>query len=521
MKFPATLSAGLIHVGMNMPALILLVSQLSPVHSRFLDCSSPLMKDCLGSTDIRYNPDVSNSLADQDELWESASGLWINPTIANLDMNGNPLQPNAMLPYTQSTYVTFLNRTIVGSRAYLHLISVYMPAVAEFCAQPVPPGFDTVLGGGKCGETGYAVAFDYFGASTYEKDGTLRTFYTSASSPYNYSGPALDPSIANPIGSDSIYYHAGQPGGIVLGFTEVFANTERSVIGGSSTNVNLIPSSDSNVPSLSHNIYNLTRAASEEEWVAAIQAAYAEANILPEDQFAVPMTLACLSNPDTCPKYATDEAFCSESLGQDPTCTKGPYEEPPPSMKPGAIVGFVVLGLVFLLTVLYFWHRRIVSRKEQSMRKMFVSKVAKRVDLRGSVSQLPPERLAEEFHRIDKGLRESGKADGYISREEMWEFVSSGKAGEMSEGDFNALYDAIDTNGDGRISFVEFCAYFASCAGEVRQYQEQPWQQKGEQNRDNATTGGSRNKALLDASMRISSLRADAACLSELDGQKC
>ena len=109
MKFPATLSAGLIHVGMNMPALILLVSQLSPVHSRFLDCSSPLMKDCLGSTDIRYNPDVSNSLADQDELWESASGLWINPTIANLDMNGNPLQPNAMLPYTQSTYVTFLN----------------------------------------------------------------------------------------------------------------------------------------------------------------------------------------------------------------------------------------------------------------------------------------------------------------------------------------------------------------------------------------------------------------------------
>ena len=91
----------------------------------------------------------------------------------------------------------------------------------------------------------------------------------------------------------------------------------------------------------------------------------------------------------------------------------------------------------------------------------------------------------------------------------------------MSEGDFNALYDAIDTNGDGRISFVEFCAYFASCAGEVRQYQEQPWQQKGEQNRDNATTGGSRNKALLDASMRISSLRADAACLSELDGQKC
>jgi hypothetical protein len=31
-------------------------------------------------------------------------------------------------------------------------------------------------------------------------------------------------------------------------------------------------------------------------------------------------------------------------------------------------------------------------------------------------------------------------SDGFSSREELWEFVSSDKAGEMSEKDFNLLF---------------------------------------------------------------------------------
>jgi Ca2+-binding EF-hand superfamily protein len=93
---------------------------------------------------------------------------------------------------------------------------------------------------------------------------------------------------------------------------------------------------------------------------------------------------------------------------------------------------------------------------------------------------LNPTDLLAEFERIDTGLK-GGTSDGFISREELGEFVSSGKAGEMSERDFNLLFDSMDIKGRGKVNFVEFCAFMSSCGKEI---QELAKEEKAVGNRD-------------------------------------
>ena len=132
----------------------------------------------------------------------------------------------------------------------------------------------------------------------------------------------------------------------------------------------------------------------------------------------------------------------------------------------------------FLPSVLLPWLASPCQKKR--LRKQFAQQVARRVDLRGSVSQLNPTDLLAEFERIDTGLK-GGTSDGFISREELGEFVSSGKAGEMSERDFNLLFDSMDIKGRGKVNFVEFCAFMSSCGEEI---QELAKEEKAVGNRD-------------------------------------
>jgi hypothetical protein len=130
------------------------------------------------------------------------------------------------------------------------------------------------------------------------------------------------------------------------------------------------------------------------------------------------------------------------------------------------------------------------NRGVKRLRKQFAQQVARRVDLRAYVSKLNPTDLLAEFERIDTGVK-GGTSDGFISREELWEFVSSGKAEEMSERDFNLVFDSMDIKGRGKVNFVEFCAFMSSC-GEV--IQELAKEEKA---------GGNRDEKLNTASRRI------------------
>ena len=80
----------------------------------------------------------------------------------------------------------------------------------------------------------------------------------------------------------------------------------------------------------------------------------------------------------------------------------------------------------------------------------------------GSTLQLEPEDLADEFRRIDSSN------DGNIQREELWDFVSSGKAGVMNRRDFNALFRSMDVDGNGSVNFMEFCSFMSTCGKNYR-----------------------------------------------------
>ena len=131
------------------------------------------------------------------------------------------------------------------------------------------------------------------------------------------------------------------------------------------------------------------------------------------------------------------------------------------------------------------------NRGVKSLCKQFAQQVARRVALRASVSQLNPMDLLAESERIDTGVK-GGTSEGSISREELWEFVSSVKAGEMSERNFNLLFDSMDIKGRGNVNFVELCAFMSSCGKEIQELAKEE------------KAGGNRDEKLNAASRRIS-----------------
>ena len=51
-------------------------------------------------------------------------------------------------------------------------------------------------------------------------------------------------------------------------------------------------------------------------------------------------------------------------------------------------------------------------------------------------------------------------SDGVMTKPELWTYVTS-KETSMSESEFNALFQQIDTDGSGMIDFVEFVTFMA------------------------------------------------------------
>jgi hypothetical protein len=184
---------------------------------------------------------------------------------------------------------------------------------------------------------------------------------------------------------------------------------------------------------------------SEEEWVAAINNAYNQSAIPQDIQQPVPILGNCFN--ETCP---TEEDWCS----QDPECSTSPYQEPSASMTPGALAGFIIAGIIVLLALFYFIHRYLQIRQAKRYKTVFAKRIAETVQVNKSMRSMAPQELAEEFKRVDLQTE-----DGLITKDDLWEFISSGKAGEISQGDFNALFAAIDADGDGQVDFLAFCAF--------------------------------------------------------------
>merc|ERR1719148_572606 len=65
--------------------------------------------------------------------------------------------------------------------------------------------------------------------------------------------------------------------------------------------------------------------------------------------------------------------------------------------------------------------------------------------------------LVGEFMKIDTSN------DGFVQKSEMKEFAQSGEFGELSEKDFELMFETIDANRNGEIDFVEFVTFIGQC----------------------------------------------------------
>lgn len=401
--------------------------------------------------------------------------------------------------------------TIDGSRTRDLGILFYPPAPAEFCTQEVPSGMTNVVGINKsdptnttavCGLNGNVVYMETFGVSSYERNGRVDYFWGGMGPVYQSgrSGP-LPPgfsSFAIPVGNEALFTHTVYeiPGvGAVMSFsgTDSLLRQDDVVKGSYGTGT----SARGNPPQFNTYLYSRARLNDQTSFVEQVQQAFQTYNITEGD---TPLWVKNGESVPTCIAEAfggcpTEDDYCGPT-GVDPSCTDSPYQNPPPSMKPGPIAGFSILAIVVVAIVGYFLHRRSVKSQKKRLRMQFAQQVAKRVDLRGSISQLNPSDLLAEFKRIDKSVV-GGTSDGFISREELWEFVSSGKAGEMSEKDFNLLFDSMDVKGRGRVNFVEFCAFMSSCGDEIHELAKEKKE------------GYSRDEKLYAASRRISTRKLD------------
>ena len=473
-------------------------------------------------TDIRYDPTASDNLIDQSPIWASYANSFgaVNYTyIADTNEDGGTFRQPELYnvtsgsgwPYERGVFVGFRMIGIDGSRLRDVQVYVYPPASEEFCGKEVPAGMVNVVGSDKndpmnttavCGLNGNVVYSEVFGVSSYERNGNVNYFWSGMGPIYGggASGP-LPPgftSFAVPVGNEALFTRSvyAIPGvGAVLTFSDTDSVlTQGDVVKGSFGT----GTSAAGFP-VQYNtfIYSSGRLGDQTSFVEQIQQAFNTYNITADD------TPAWVKNGESVPSCIaeafggcpTEEDYCGPN-GVDPSCTESPYQNPPASMKPGPIAGFTILAIVVVAIVGFLLHRRSVKSQKKRLRKKFAQQVAKRVDLRGSVSQLNPTDLLAEFKRIDQSVV-GGTTDGFISREELWEFVSSGKAGEISEKDFNLLFDSMDVKGRGKVNFVEFCAFMSSCGDEIHELAKEEKE------------GYSRDEKLYAASRRLSQRKLD------------
>ncbi|KAL7572810.1 hypothetical protein ACA910_014667 [Epithemia clementina (nom. ined.)] len=419
------------------------------------DCGKWFSSDCLADSDKRYDKGYTNDIKEQQSFWKQYEGYWINEFFqVNNPITGKDFtQPsffNPKMPYTGIPYKlrrAFYNESIVGSRFYSNRVYIYPPADEIFCNQTIPEGFLNVIGNGQCGVNGYSEDAGVYGTSSYEKDGRIQFLRSTG----KYGANANPNSNMTAVDELTFFFASTiEATGFVNVFTGTFLNNLTQISGTQSSFVQGLP----NNPILNTQVFLMTKV-TREEWLAAIEQEYETANVLPEDRIDVAGIQGCFSG-DAC---LTEEEWCTA----DPECSSSPYQEPDGTLKAGPIVGIVLAGVVVAvaLIVAYFEHK--IRQLRKQARHDFARRVAQSVTLTPGSRQLSPEALAAEFKKIDQDK------NGTISNEELWEFVSSGKLGEMTRPEFDALYAVMDADGNGTVDFLEFCAYMSLCKADFNE----------------------------------------------------
>jgi len=200
---------------------------------------------------------------------------------------------------------------------------------------------------------------------------------------------------------------------------------------------------------------------SESTWIQLVQQNLENFNVPHTQRMALPMNQMCLLDQSNCP---TEADWCL----LDPVCSELPFQ------RPGAFFNgtdiFVALSVVLVLFAVLFvsLRKRVLNIPAKGYRAGFAARVGTSIQLHQSKKSLTPEELAEEFKRIDRQ-----NPDGRISQDDLWGFLSTGKAGVLDRADFRSLFAALDNENSGYVDFLEFCTFLGRCHGEYDQVVEQ------------------------------------------------
>ena len=309
-----------------------------------------------------------------------------------------------------------------------------------------------------CGEHGNVQIIEEFGTSTFEKDGTINLIWVNV-------GPESDESSGIPsqetrmstVDDNAVFTYINQPGVFAYTLTETFYGEGQAFLIGVGTGA----SDEPGAPNFKRQAGSLSGPKiGVDDFLPALKKTYEEHKVrnIPDWVNKGQALPNCLS--ETWAGCPTEEVWCSE---MDPSCNESVYQEPASSLNSFGIALTTILVVAFVSFWGYIFKRYVVASQQKRYKAHFAKIMQDRIGHMGHLSQLDPQELEEEFKRIDGGLNGS---DGMIQKDELWAWVESGKAGTMRKSDFDALFATMDLDGDGEVSFVEFCGFMARCGSE-------------------------------------------------------
>ena len=191
---------------------------------------------------------------------------------------------------------------------------------------------------------------------------------------------------------------------------------------------------------------------SEEDFLKALNDFGSTYNVPNEDIASFPMQTSCLIGNWAggigveCP---TEADFCTI----DPSCSESPYKADEPTLSMPKVTGFIVGVFVLLIIALVLFFRKRIHDTRVSARAKFAKALVSSSKWNSTSS---PEELLELFQQIDTS------GDGLISKEELRVFMSKY---DISDKEFDVLFDSADQDNSGKVDFAEFSAILVNAQG--------------------------------------------------------
>jgi len=450
---------------MKFSHLIFLGSVLSllPSQSLALKCGiKGVTEPCIGATDARYDPDVGFNLEEQNDIYKSLEGLYMGE-ICFYNGDGTPEDKYYLNNVPKEVGLgsfdlcntkVFKWITVVGSRFSMNRYLMAKHNADGVAFQGQLPGF--------------IFPTDIFYTSTFEKDGGALSLQTVIGFYSNFT-VAEERTSMHPVAGKALFGTAdagtassnGQKNYLSLycvdsDCDQVNTYTEEYIVD---------PESGSDI--VKQFSRESLKKVNKETWMAGVSQAYIDYSVpTPELPFTRPgFNISYFTQPfdptttDTLPECST--LACpteNDWKSVDPVFGKSPYVEPSGVLTGGFIAGITIASIVIAVAIFSYVYKRGVKAQVKRVKDAVLKSIAKSMTVTMAQKPLTPRELEDIFKKIDTD------GNGSISKDEVKGLVDEAGVANMSERDYNILFDSIDLDENGTLDFAEFCAFFTSIA---------------------------------------------------------